>query len=95
MLSGDKSENVWDLLLLNATPLSLGVENVDGVMTVLAKCNTAIHTEKTQTFTTYFDKLGVLIHVCEGGKIMTKANKLLGKFELTGIPPTPRGISQT
>lgn len=47
MLSGDKSENVWDLLLLNATPLSLGVENVDGVMTVLAKCNTAIHTEKT------------------------------------------------
>merc|ERR1712038_2120942 len=93
ILSGDAADATKDVLLLDVAPLSLGIETAGGVMTPIVKRGTTIPVKKSQIFSTYADNQpGVNIQVFEGERGMTKSNRLLGQFELSGIPPAPRGV---
>ena len=91
VLTGD----VKDVLLLDVTPLSLGIETMGGVMTKLIESNTTIPSKKSQVFSTAADNQpSVEIHVLQGERSMAKDNKTIGRFHLDGIPPSPRGVPQ-
>jgi heat shock protein 5 len=95
ILGGAASDETKDLLFIDVTPLTLGIETVGGVMTKIINRGTVIPSKKTQTFTTYQDQQAtVTISVYEGERALVKDNHMLGKFDLNGIPPAPRGVPQ-
>ncbi|XP_021713333.1 heat shock protein 70 A1-like [Aedes aegypti] len=95
ILSGNKDTTIQNVLLVDVAPLSLGIETAGGLMTNIIDRNSRIPCKQMKTFTTYADNQpGVAVQVYEGERAMTRDNNLLGKFELVGIPPAPRGIPQ-